>query len=187
MGVVKMLLLTMLALGAPLAMAGLLLGGSIGTPGIDHALDELNSAVADAARIFDSDPPTVGRAVDGDAATQDPGTASVTTSSSPEPGSPAVLYIGKTGGYGVALRSSCADDARLGTAWPDNTAVEMVTQGAGECDGWRLVASGGVESWVRSGFLLDAPLGTTVTSSTFGAPETPPRPAATQPPTDDGN
>ncbi len=187
MGAIKMLLLTMLALGAPLAMAGLLLGGTIGTPGIDHALDELNSAVADAAQIFDSDPPTVGRAVGDDAATpQDSGPASVTTSNSPQPGSPVVLYIGKTGGYGVALRSSCAEDARLGTAWPEHTAVAMVTEGSGECAGWLLVESDGVESWVRSRFLFDAPLGTPAPSSAFAAPETPP-PAATQPPPDSGN
>ena len=64
MGAIKMLLLTMLALGAPLAMAGLLLGDTVGTPGIDDALDELNSAVEDAAQIFDSDPPTVRRGCD---------------------------------------------------------------------------------------------------------------------------
>ncbi len=186
MGAIKMLLLTMLALGAPLAMASLLFGNTIGTPGIDNALDELNSAVADAAQIFDSDPPTVGRAVD-DAASQGSGPTSTTASSNPQIGSPAMLYIGKTGGYGVALRSSCADSARLGTAWEEDTAVELITEGSGECAGWLLVANDGVESWVRSGFLFDAPLGTTAPSSTFAAPETPPPPAATQPPTDGDN
>lgn len=180
MGVIKMLLLMMLALGVPLAMGGLLFGHSIATPGIDQALNELNSAVTDAARIFESDPPTVGQAVEGDAATQD--TASDTTSSGLEPGAPAVMYIGKTGGYGVALRSSCADEARLGTAWADNTAVEIVTEGSGECAGWLLAESGGAESWVRSGFLLDAMLDADTPSSAFAAPETPPPPAATQAP-----
>ena len=184
MGVIKMLVLTMLALGAPLTMAGLLLGGAVGTPGVDHALNELNSAMTDAARIFDPDPPTVGRAIDGDAETPSPGTASVTTSNGQQPD---VLYVGKTGGYGVALRGSCADDARRGTAWPDDTAVAVVTEGSGECAGWLLVESGGVESWVRSGFLFDAPLGTTTPPPAFAAPSAPAPSAATQEPADVSN
>ena len=95
-------------------------------------------------------------------------------------------------GSGVAVRDACEDGARTGDAWPDGTEVKVAQVGAGECDGWSLVLSGG-GSWVRDDYLSDeaprasvsAPDGTTPRrpppQPTSGPP--PPAPTPTTPPT----
>ncbi len=80
------------------------------------------------------------------------------------------------GGTGVSLRSDCADGARAGGAWVDNTSVDVMEYGSGRCDGWTRATTGSTSSWVRNEYLQGLPppdqratLG--VSSSTPGDPD----------------
>lgn len=79
------------------------------------------------------------------------------------------------GGTGVSLRSDCADGARAGGAWVDNTSVDVTEYGSGRCQGWTRVTTGSQSSWVRDEYLQGLPVGdnrTTpgVSSTTPGDP-----------------
>lgn len=79
------------------------------------------------------------------------------------------------GGTGVSLRSDCADGARAGGAWVDNTSVDVTEYGSGRCQGWTRVTTGSQSSWVRDEYLQGLPAGenrTTpgVSSTTPGDP-----------------
>ena len=109
-------------------------------------------------------------------------TSEVTTTATPDPTPLAAHYIGNTGGLGVSLRSDCTTDARLATAWPESTRVQLLQLGEGRCQGWSLAQVNGVTSWVSQHYLTsDAPAATTLLASA-PAP-TAPAPAATDAPT----
>jgi hypothetical protein len=61
------------------------------------------------------------------------------------------------GGTGVSLRGDCADSARVGGAWPDNTSVDVVEYGSGRCTGWTRATTGSATSWVRDEYLQGLP------------------------------
>ena len=62
------------------------------------------------------------------------------------------------GGTGVSLRSDCADGARAGGAWVDNTSVDVTEYGSGRCQGWTRVTTGSQSSWVRDEYLQGLPV-----------------------------
>jgi hypothetical protein len=69
---------------------------------------------------------------------------------------PVTLTI-SAGGTGVSLRNDCADAARAGGAWPDNTEVNVMEYGADNCAGWTRVTTGTAGSWVRDEYLAGLP------------------------------
>lgn len=83
--------------------------------------------------------------------------AIVQTSGGAEAGSSAVTARVLAGGTGVSLRTDCADAARAGGAWPDNTEVDVVEYGSGRCAGWTRATTGSVTSWVRDEYLQGLP------------------------------
>jgi hypothetical protein len=163
MGSLKPFALVALTLAAPISMALVMLG-FFDSPAVNSALDDLDGAVAEVAGLFgDGEQTTIGRPAD----TQPRTDASPDVAE--EPPVVTMLYIGKTGGFGVSLRETCSDDARSSSAWADGTEVGVIEQGSAECAGWVLVKSGDTESWVRTRFLeaADPP-------AQFAAPDPPP-------------
>ena len=65
----------------------------------------------------------------------------------------ATSSITDSGGAGVALRSTCADDARRGGAWAEGLLVSVVAKGTATCEGWLVVQASGETSWVRERYL----------------------------------
>lgn len=91
---------------------------------------------------------------------------SVAASPSPTPAGDSVgaplpdvktMYIARTNGAGVRARPTCAD-ANVGqTGVAEGAAVEFIRAGGGDCPGWGLVRSGGLEFWVRMAYLDASP------------------------------
>ncbi|MSP21802.1 MAG: hypothetical protein EXR66_02080 [Dehalococcoidia bacterium] len=71
--------------------------------------------------------------------------------------STAVTVKISAGGTGISLRTDCADAARSGGAWTDNTQVDVIEYGSGRCAGWTRATTGGVTSWVRDEYLAGLP------------------------------
>jgi Fe2+ transport system protein FeoA len=68
-----------------------------------------------------------------------------------------VAFITNTDGSGVARRSACNDEARLGgLGLAEGVQVTVVTPGTGTCAGWVEVEVGGQRSWVRGEYLSGA-------------------------------
>ena len=66
-------------------------------------------------------------------------------------------YIANTEGLGIRVRTSCADNAPGGGAWPESAQV-TVDYAQSDCPGWFLVRRAGNESsWVRSSYLSSSP------------------------------
>ncbi len=109
-------------------------------------------------------------------------TSELTATATTDPTPLTAHYIGNTGGLGVSLRSDCTTEARLATAWPDSTRVQLLQLGEGRCEGWSLAEVNGVTSWVSQHYLTsDTPAAATLLGSA-PAPTTP-APAATDAPT----
>ena len=58
-----------------------------------------------------------------------------------------------TDGDEVALRYSCSDDARSGSAWREGTPVTITAEGTGRCELWSIATANGQSSWVRNAYL----------------------------------
>ncbi len=72
---------------------------------------------------------------------------------------PQVRYVSDTGGSGVSHRDDCRETARTGQAGlSEGQRVLREARGIGRCDGWSLVRASGRASWVRTGYLSEAPL-----------------------------
>lgn len=92
-----------------------------------------------------------------------PTSGSVVSSPTPSTvaGQPAVagkaMFISHTDGSGVRARPTCSDAAVGSTGVAEGAAVEFVRSGGGDCPGWGLVRSGGLEFWVRMSYLDASP------------------------------
>ncbi len=64
------------------------------------------------------------------------------------------LYVGNTGGSGVAVRNACNDDARVGGSWPLGTQVIVLWAGEDECEGWTHITGSHGPSWIRNDYLV---------------------------------
>ena len=103
------------------------------------------------------------------------------------------LYVGNTGGSGVAVRSACQDEARAGGSWPMGAQVIVLWPGEGECEGWTHITGSHGPSWIRNDYLVsEAPAVPAGSGSVSGAtaaraPQAPtatgsrPRPTAAAP------
>lgn len=58
-----------------------------------------------------------------------------------------------TGEIGIALRWTCAADARKGGAWGEGRSAEVVAEGTGPCSGWSVIESSGHQTWVHDRYL----------------------------------
>ncbi|MDA0353183.1 MAG: hypothetical protein O3A10_13355 [Chloroflexi bacterium] len=65
--------------------------------------------------------------------------------------------IANTEGVGVAVRSTCATEARTPRMIAEGTAVTVIAQGVGDCAGWSVVRAGAAVSWVQSAYLGAGP------------------------------
>ena len=86
-----------------------------------------------------------------------------------------LVRIGATGGDGVSLRSACRVDARIAGGWADDTELEVIEVGTGECEGWTRVEARGIDSWVSNEYLPglgDAPEVSTGSEEDAGTAET---------------
>ena len=120
--------------------------------------------------------------------------AAASSNASPEPSTvvatedaSAVRYVANTGGDGISLRSDCRADARVAGAWTEGTEVEVIEQGAGDCDGWTLASVGSTETWVSNRYLsVTSPPIASGGSTSVGSTPAPsigtPSPTATTPP-----
>ena len=84
--------------------------------------------------------------------------ATTPPTATPEPN----FKIANTDGDGVAVRDACDDGARVsapGEGIPEETVVELIAAGGGDCAEWMHVrAPDGRESWVRSRYLDALPV-----------------------------
>ena len=93
---------------------------------------------------------------------------------------PQVRYVSDTGGSGVSHRDDCRETARTGQlGLSEGQRVVREARGIGRCDGWSLVRAGGRVSWVRTGYLSEAP---PQTPSPRAATAAPSRAATAAPP-----
>lgn len=72
---------------------------------------------------------------------------------------PRAAYIANTGGSGVIWRDECQDTPRRsGDGWIEGTAITIVENGSGQCEGWfRTSDDDGVTSWVSGEYLSEEP------------------------------
>jgi len=100
-------------------------------------------------------PPPTPALVDASTVTSISTPTSTPTSTLPAAIAPAAqrLTVRTESQLGVALRSDCADEAQSGGGWPEGQSTTLIEAGTADCEGWSLVESSGVQSWVRNEYL----------------------------------
>jgi len=95
-------------------------------------------------------------------------------------GPPPTRYVDAEEG-GVRWRSACAPEALLAGWWPNGTEVEVMRAGPANCEGWSLVRSGSLVSWVNQELLAETPPDPNATSTSIPAATSTPESSPTPP------